>query len=233
MRARAGQIHSAGILGHNRQMLELGVKILIAYLLGTLLGSLILGRLRGVDIRSMGSGNAGATNAMRTQGKLFGFLVLLIDIAKGMIAVWWLPSAALPGIEVDAGVSREWLTMACGFAVIVGHVYPVWFEFRGGKGAATVIGVVAAMELRLLVPLLLSWFIVLLLFGYVGLATMLSTVVLTAAVLVLEPHNIPLCTFCGAVAAFVIFTHRSNIARMRAGKENRVRRLWLFRSRAV
>ena len=77
-------------------MLELGVKILIAYLLGTLLGSLILGRMRGVDIRRMGSGNAGATNAMRTQGKLFGFLVLLIDIAKGMIAVWWLPSAALP-----------------------------------------------------------------------------------------------------------------------------------------
>ena len=214
-------------------MLELGVKILIAYLLGTLLGSLILGRMRGVDIRSMGSGNAGATNALRTQGKLFGFLVLVIDIAKGVIAVWWLPSAALPGIDVHAGVSREWLNVACGLAVIVGHVYPVWFGFRGGKGAATVVGVVAAMELRLLVPLLLSWIIVLLLFGYVGLATMLSTIALTVAVLVLEPDNVPLCTFCAAVAVLVIFTHRSNIARMRAGKENRVRRLWLFRSRAA
>ncbi len=214
-------------------MLELGVKMLIAYLLGTLLGSLLLGRMRGVDIRRMGSGNAGATNAMRTQGKLFGVLVLLIDIAKGMIAVWWLPSAALPGIGIDAGVSREWLTMACGFAVIVGHVYPVWFEFRGGKGAATVIGVVAAMELRLLVPLLLTWIIALLLFGYVGLATMLSIIALVAAVLVLEPNNVPLCTFCAAVAAFVIFTHRGNIARMRAGTENRVQRLWLFRSRAA
>src|SRR5580692_4198424 len=101
-------------------MLELGVKILIAYLLGTLLGSLILGRLRGVDIRSMGSGNAGATNALRTQGKLFGFLVLLIDVAKGIVAVGWLPSAAFPGIGIDAQ-SREWLTVACGFAVIVGH----------------------------------------------------------------------------------------------------------------
>jgi glycerol-3-phosphate acyltransferase PlsY len=214
-------------------MLELGVKLLIAYLLGTLLGSLLLGRLRGVDIRSMGSGNAGATNAMRTQGKLFGFLVLLIDIAKGMVAVWWLPSAVLPGLGIDAGVSREWLTVACGFAVIVGHVYPVWFDFRGGKGAATVVGVVAALELRLLLPLLLSWIIVLLLSGYVGLATMVSTLVLAAAVMVLEPDNIPLCTFCAAIAAFVIFTHRSNIARMRAGKENRVRRLWLFRSRAA
>jgi len=214
-------------------MLELGVKLLIAYLLGTLLGSLILGRLRGVDIRSMGSGNAGATNALRTQGKLFGFLVLAIDIAKGMAAVWWLPSAALPGIGIDLHVSREWLTAACGFAVIVGHVYPVWFQFRGGKGAATVIGVVAAMDLRLLLPLLLSWIVVLLLSGYVGLATMLSTVVLAVAVVMAEPNNVPLCTFCAAVAVFVIFTHRSNIARMRAGKENRVRRLWLFRPRTV
>jgi glycerol-3-phosphate acyltransferase PlsY len=214
-------------------MLELGVKLLIAYLLGTLLGSLILGRVRGVDIRSMGSGNAGATNALRTQGKLFGFLVLVIDVAKGIFAVTWLPSAVLPGIGIDAQVSREWLTMACGFAVIVGHVYPVWFDFRGGKGAATVVGVVAGLELRLLVPLLVSWIIVLLLSGYVGLATMLSAVALSAAVLVLEPGNVPLCVFCGVVAVFVIFTHRSNIARMRAGKENRVRRLWLFRSRAA
>lgn len=214
-------------------MLELGVKLLIAYLLGTLLGSLILGRLRGIDIRSMGSGNAGATNAMRTQGKLFGFLVLAIDIAKGMVAVWWLPSAVLPGIGIDSGISREWLTAACGFAVIVGHVYPVWFAFRGGKGAATVIGAVAAMDLRLLLPMLLSWIIVLLLSGYVGLATMLSTVVLAVAVVVLQPNNVPLCSFCAVVAVFVIFTHRSNIARMRAGKENRVRRLWLFRPRTV
>lgn len=214
-------------------MLELGVKLVIAYLLGTALGSLILGMLRGVDIRSMGSGNAGATNALRTQGKLFGLLVLLIDIAKGVVAVWWLPAAALPGIGMDAGVSREWLTVACGFAVIVGHVYPVWFEFRGGKGAATVVGVVAGLELRLLLPLLLSWFIVLLLSGFVGLATILSTVALLVAVCVLEPNNAPLLTFCAAVSAFVIYTHRGNIARMRAGKEHRARRLWLFRSRAV
>jgi glycerol-3-phosphate acyltransferase PlsY len=218
---------------HNPIMLELGVKLVMAYLLGTALGSLILGMLRGVDIRSMGSGNAGATNALRTQGKLFGFLVLLIDIAKGVVAVWWLPAAVLPGVGVEAGVSREWLTMACGFAVIVGHVYPVWFEFRGGKGAATVVGVVAGLELRLLLPLLLSWIIVLMLSGFVGLATIMSTVALVAAVCILEPNNVPLLTFCAAVSAFVIYTHRSNIARMRAGKEHRARRLWLFRSRAA
>jgi glycerol-3-phosphate acyltransferase PlsY len=214
-------------------MLELGVKILAAYLLGTVLGSLVLGRLRGVDIRSMGSGNAGATNALRTQGKLFGFLVLGVDIAKGVLAVRWLPAAVLPGVGVDPALSREWLAIACGFAVIVGHVYPVWFGFRGGKGAATMVGVIAAVELRLLGPLLLTWFVVLVLTGYVGLATMLSGVALVAAVYVLEPNNVPLLTFCIGVCLFVIYTHRGNIARMRAGQENRVRRLWLFRSRAA
>ena len=214
-------------------MLELGVKILIAYLLGTLLGSLILGRLRGVDIRSMGSGNAGATNALRTQGKLFGFLVLIVDIAKGLVAVWWLPTAVLPAVGIDPALPREWLIVACGFAVIVGHVYPVWFGFRGGKGAATVVGVVAAMDLHLLAPMVVSWFVVLVLSGYVSLATMLSAVVLVVAVCILEPNNVPLLSFCAAMTVFVVYTHRSNIARMRAGQESRVRRLWLFRSRAA
>src|ERR1700728_2712599 len=177
-------------------MLELGVKILIAYLLGALLGSLILRRLRGVDIRSMGSGNAGATNALRTQGKLFGLLVLALDIGKGLFAVWWLPGAVLPAVGIDPDLPRAWLTVACGFAVIVGHVYPVWFNFRGGKGVATVVGVIAAVDVR-------------------------------------EPNNIPLLSFCAAVTAFVIYTHRGNIARMRAGRESRVRRLWLFRPRAA
>ncbi|MHB8721461.1 MAG: glycerol-3-phosphate 1-O-acyltransferase PlsY [Steroidobacteraceae bacterium] len=214
-------------------MLELGVKMLIAYLLGTLLGSLILGRLRGIDIRSMGSGNAGATNALRTQGKLFGILVLFIDIAKGIVAVGWLPTVVLPAVGIDPALPREWLTLACGLAVIVGHVYPVWFSFRGGKGAATVVGVVAALELRLLVPMLLCWFAVLLLTGYVSLATMLAGIALIAAVHVLEPNNAPLLIFCWLVTAFVIYTHRSNIVRMRSGQENRVRRLWLFRSRTA
>ena len=214
-------------------MLELGVKLLLAYLLGTVLGSLLLGRLRGVDIRSMGSGNAGATNAMRTQGKWFGLLVLLIDIAKGVIAVRWMPSAALPGIGIDPELSRQWLTVACGFAVIVGHVFPVWYGFRGGKGFATMIGVIGAVELRLLPVLLVGWLLVVVLTGYVGLAAILSGVALALAVAIFEPNNLPVLVFCTSVAAFVVFTHRGNIARMRAGTESRVRRLWLTRSRAA
>ena len=214
-------------------MLELGVKLLLAYLIGTMLGSLVLGQLRGIDIRSMGSGNAGATNALRTQGKLFGFAVLVIDVAKGVFAVLWLPTAALPGIGIDTDLPRDWLTVACGFAVIVGHVYPVWFEFRGGKGVASVVGVVAALDPRLLAPTLITWFAVLLLSGYVGLASMVTGCVLIITVSLAQPDNLPLLTFCTCMAAFVLYTHRGNIVRMRNGQESRVRRLWLFRPRAT
>jgi glycerol-3-phosphate acyltransferase PlsY len=214
-------------------MLELGVKLLLAYLIGTLLGSLVLGRLRGIDIRSMGSGNAGATNALRTQGKLFGITVLIIDVAKGVLAVLWLPMAVLPGIGIDADLPRDWLTVACGFAVIVGHVYPVWFEFRGGKGVASVVGVVAALDPRLLAPMLISWLAVLVLTGYVGLASMVTGGVLVITVSLAQRENLPLLTFCMGMAAFVLYTHRGNIARMRNGQESRVRRLWLFRPRAT
>jgi glycerol-3-phosphate acyltransferase PlsY len=214
-------------------MLELGIKTLIAYFLGTLLGSLILGRLRGVDIRSLGSGNAGATNAMRTQGKFFGLMVLLIDIVKGVAAVLWVPGLGVPGLSADPEVSRQWLTLACGFAVILGHVYPVWFGFRGGKGVATVVGVVGALQSWLLLPLIASWLIVVVLTGYVGLASMLAGACLAMAVYWREPANVPLLLFCIGITVFVIFTHRGNIARMVAGTESRARRLWLFRPRAV
>jgi glycerol-3-phosphate acyltransferase PlsY len=214
-------------------MLELGFKALAAYLLGTVLGSLILGRLRGVDIRRMGSGNAGATNALRTQGKTFGISVLLLDVAKGAVAVLWLPTWRLPGIGFDAAVSREWLTLACGIAVIIGHVYPVWFGFRGGKGVATVLGVMGGLQTWVLLPLLSTWLLVVLLTGYVGLASMLSGVAMCLAIGVFDPGDAPLLCFCLCVTAFVIFTHRGNIARMAAGTESRARRLWLFRSRAA
>jgi glycerol-3-phosphate acyltransferase PlsY len=214
-------------------MLELGIKALIAYLIGALPGSLVLGRLRGVDIRAQGSGNAGATNALRTQGKTFALAVLVFDIAKGALVVLWLPPAVFPGVGLDATVSRLWLTLACGLAVIVGHVYPVWYGFRGGKGAATVVGVVAALEPRLLLPLVGAWFLVLLLSGFVSLATMVAGLALVASIWFLEPGNTPLLAFAIVLAVFIVFTHRSNIVRLWAGKENRVRRLWLLRPRSA
>src|SRR3954467_11455764 len=104
-------------------MLELGLKTLIAYLLGALIGSLIIGWLRGgVDIRTMGSGNAGGTNALRTQGYWFAFWVMVIDIGKGWVAAAWLPSANLPFIATDPSIDRSWLAVACAGAGVLGHV---------------------------------------------------------------------------------------------------------------
>ena len=128
-------------------MLELGFKVFVSYLAGSLNGSLIVGRLfGGIDIRQSGSGNAGGTNALRTQGKLFTFLVMVIDIGKGVLPVLLLPGLEIPGIGLDPAVSRDWLMFTCGAAAIFGHCYPVWFEFRGGKGAATTLGVLAATD---------------------------------------------------------------------------------------
>jgi glycerol-3-phosphate acyltransferase PlsY len=211
-------------------VLELGLKLLIAYLLGSLMGALLVGRLRGVDIRTLGSGNAGGTNALRTQGKLFALAVVAIDVAKGWLAAAWLPGVQLPGVGSDADVARDWLVMGCALAVIVGHVFPVWYEFRGGKGAATLVGVLAAVVPDYLLPLLAIWLLVVMLTGYVGLATICACSALPVLIAVLAtPPSVPLLWFAALTAAFVIFTHRSNIARMRAGTESRARRLWLLR----
>ena len=212
-------------------MLELGLKTLLSYLLGSLVGSLVIGRLRGVDIRTQGSGNAGGTNALRTQGKWFALGVVVIDVGKALLAVGLLPGLAIPGVGIDATIDREWLDVACAVAVVVGHVYPVWYEFRGGKGAATMLGTVAVLAPAALVPVLAVWLLTVLLTGYVGLGTMLGTVALPVYLSLVQPVRTPLLAFGVLMAAFVIYTHRSNLQRMRAGKENRAQRLWLLRPR--
>lgn len=213
-------------------MLELGLKILACYLLGSVNGSLALGRLRGVDIRKLGSGNAGGTNALRTQGKWFALGVMAIDIGKGFVPTWWLPGLSLPGVPLDPAVSRDWLTVACAAAAVVGHCYPVWFGFAGGKGAATAVGALAAVAPGALLPGAITWFGILVLTGFVGLATMSAAAVLPAwAVLAQRSAPGALVTFLVLLALFIVFTHRGNIARMRRGEENRMERAMLLRRR--
>lgn len=214
-------------------MLELGCKTLLAYLLGSLIGSLIVGRLRGgVDIRTMGSGNAGGTNALRTQGFWFAFWVMLIDIGKGWVATALLPAMAIPIIGIDPTIDRDWLAVACATAVVVGHVYPVWYGFRGGKGAATLVGVLIGLKPVAIVPVLVVWLATVMITGFVGLATMLAVASFPIYLAVAQSSpSMALITFGCAMLLFVCYTHRSNIERMRSGTENRVRRLWLFRPR--
>ena len=114
-------------------MIELGLKFTLGYLLGGVLGSLVVGWLRGgVDIRKLGSGNAGGTNALRTQGKWFALWVMVIDVGKGILAATVIPRLVLPGVLPDPDVDPELITYAVAFAAVVGHVFPVWFGFRGG-----------------------------------------------------------------------------------------------------
>ena len=119
-----------------------------------------------MDIRTLGSGNAGGTNALRTQGAGFAFWVMLIDIGKGWLAAAWLPGLDLPVVGIDPGVDRIWLAVACAAAVVVGHVYPVWYGFRGGKGAATLVGVLLGLKPIALLPVLVVWLLVVMLTGY-------------------------------------------------------------------
>ncbi len=213
-------------------LLELALKSLVAYLLGSLLGAMLAGRVRGVDIRELGSGNAGGTNALRTQGLGFAFAVVVVDVGKALVAVGLLPGLALPGVGLDTELDRQWLAVACAIAVVAGHVWPIYHDFRGGKGAATLIGAVAVLQPLALLPAVALWLVTVMLTGYVGLGTILACAALPVAFASLGgAQATPLVAFGLAMAAFIAWTHRANIARMRAGTENRARRLWLLRPR--
>jgi glycerol-3-phosphate acyltransferase PlsY len=212
-------------------MLELSVKFLLSYFIGSVMGSMVVGRLRGgVDIRTMGSGNAGGTNALRTQGWVFALGVVIIDIGKGVIGAGVVPGLNLPFVATDAALSRDWLTLCCAAAAVIGHVWPMWHKFRGGKGAATLIGTLIILSPDLILPVLLVWGIVLTSFGFVGLATITAGVaapVYLAATRI--PEDQPLFIYCATMALYIIFSHRSNLQRMRDGTESRQARLMLFR----
>jgi glycerol-3-phosphate acyltransferase PlsY len=216
------------------QMLELGLKVLIAYFLGSVMGGVLMGRLRGgVDLSKVGSGNIGGTNALRTQGSIFALGVVVVDVGKGALAAGLVPGLDLPGAGTDPALDRTWLQLCCAGAAVVGHVFPVWHQFRGGKGAATLVGAYAVLAPLIIVPMVLVWLGVIVLTGFVGLATIVTAwatalIVATAG----GEAGRPLLVFSVAAGLFMLWTHRSNIARMRAGNENRNERLMIFRPRS-
>lgn len=204
-------------------MIELGLKVTLAYLLGSVLGSMLVGFFRGgVDIRKLGSGNAGGTNALRTQGKAFALWVMVIDIGKGILATAAIPPLVLPGVGLDESVARSLVLYGVAFAAIVGHVFPVWFGFRGGKGAATAGGLICYLAPLAGVFMLGTWALTAFATGFVGLATIVAALV---AVVVIGVTGLPeqsgLFLFACATAALVIYAHRGNIRRMLDGTESR------------
>ena len=190
--------------------------LLVAYLLGSLSGSLLLGRLRGVDIRTLGSGNAGGTNALRTQGLAFALPTVVVDVGKGVLATWlalrFLPPATDPA----------W-AHACALAAVVGHVWPIFHGFRGGKGGATLVGGLAVIWPAGLLVVLAVWLLSLMLSGYVGLSTVLAVLSLVPTALVTGADAGRL-VFAASAALLLLYTHRSNLSRLRAGTEPRSER---------
>ncbi|QQP98697.1 glycerol-3-phosphate 1-O-acyltransferase PlsY [Lysobacter enzymogenes] len=194
-----------------------------AYAIGSVSGSLTLGKLRGVDIRTQGSGNAGGTNALRTQGLRFALGVVAIDIGKGALAAW----LALRYAPLGDGLSVTAHGYLAAFAAVLGHVWPLWHGFRGGKGVATVVGGLAVLWPFAIPVLLLVWGTTLVVSGYVGLASVVAALCLPLLAW-LSDAGAPRLWFCVAAAALVAFTHRGNLARLRAGTESRFARARLL-----
>lgn len=208
-------------------MTEILIKVGIAYLLGNVMGGHIVGRIRGVDLGNVGSGNVGASNALRTQGSGFAVLVLLIDIAKGVAGALLIPQLPL---FTPAGSEPELLSLACGAAVTFGHCYPALWRFKGGKGVATLAGVFGAL-LPLALPLMLAAFIlIILLSGYVSLATLGATAVAGFYIACIDARGAwsAAGAFTALMCLLVVFKHRENVTRLLQGNENRFEKLRLI-----
>ena len=201
--------------------------ILLSYLVGSISGSMVLGKLKGIDIRKMGSGNAGGTNAFRTVGAFFALGVIFIDILKGVVAVLYISQLNFIYMY-SLNVSNEIIYIACAIAAVLGHVYPIYYNFKGGKGAGTLVGIIAVLFPQCIIYALLGWFLTLIFTGFVGLATMIAGIVLVITAYFFDIHYIYFY-FSILMALFIIFTHRSNITRMINGTENRFKKIMLFK----
>ena len=197
--------------------------IILSYLFGSISGSLLLGKFNNIDIRKLGSGNAGGTNALRSVGPLFAFGTIMIDIFKGFIPVYFLPSLINNG--------NPWIPVLLGIAAVVGHVYPIFYSFKGGKGAGTLVGVVMAI-FPISIPIIFcTWIIILVFTGYVGLSTMCAGVSLVVITYLQYPYNgidSAFGYFTIGIAIFLFYTHRENIQRMLSGNENQFRKVMIF-----
>jgi len=209
------------------EYMQIFINIILSYFVGSISGSMVLGQIKGIDIRKMGSGNAGGTNAFRTVGPLFAIGVVVIDIFKGFISVNYLSS--LNFISSNTLISHELIQILCGVGAVMGHVYPLFYNFQGGKGAGTLIGIVAALlPFKCLLLAVLAWLVTLILTGFVGLGTIIAGIVLSITSF-LYSSKIEFFYFSLSMAIFIIFTHRSNIKRMINGNENQFKKIMLIK----
>ena len=203
-------------------MFELALSILVSYLIGSLNSSLILGKINNYDVREHGSGNAGATNTYRMHGRIHGTIVFCFDCFKGFFAIILAESLILSGLDNPLFDIEIYLYFSA-LSVVIGHCYPLWFQFRGGKGAATGLGIFLYFEPFLVVPSILVWMLSLVVFRFVGLATILAFASLPVFVFLFERQSfVNLIFFSLILGLLILFTHRQNINSMLKGTEHRV-----------
>lgn len=186
--------------------------LLAAYLIGGIPFGYLLVRMKsGQDVRSMGSGNIGATNVLRTSGNAIGVLTLLLDIAKGWFAVW------LAGRFTEGDAT--WMA-AAGVAVVLGHAFPIFLKFKGGKAVASFVGVALAIAPAALLGVVILFTLVVASTRYISLGSILGAGLFPFGVWLIYHPGWPVMAACLFCAAFVIWRHKSNLQRLRAGTEN-------------
>ena len=195
--------------------------IVLAYLIGSIPTALLISRyFFGIDIRDYGSGNMGATNTFRVLGKKYGTIVMVIDIMKGATA------AALYNLlpfYVHNEFDRTNLMVGLGLAAVIGHIFPIFAQFKGGKGVATLFGMIVAIQPLVAVCCIVVFLIVLYLTRYVSLSSILASVALPICVLwIWNEREVVYRVFAISVAALVVLTHQKNIGRLLRGGESRV-----------
>ncbi|CAC8372706.1 TPA: glycerol-3-phosphate 1-O-acyltransferase PlsY [Staphylococcus aureus] len=196
------------------------VMLLLSYLIGAFPSGFVIGKLFfKKDIRQFGSGNTGATNSFRVLGRPAGFLVTFLDIFKGFITVFfplWLP------VHADGPISTFFTNgLIVGLFAILGHVYPVYLKFQGGKAVATSAGVVLGVNPILLLILAIIFFIVLKIFKYVSLASIVAAIYCVIGSLIIQDYILLVVSFL--VSIILIIRHRSNIARIFRGEEPKIK----------
>ncbi len=184
----------------------------IGYLIGSILFGEIVAKLKGVDIRSVGSGNVGATNVSRALGKKYGVLVFSLDALKGFLPVY---------VGIRFFNAEGPFILLIGVAPVLGHMFPLFSGFRGGKGVATAFGVLLALSPGIALLSFVVWAAVLLLSRYVSLASMVASSV-APVFLIFAGHQIYVVLLGVVVALLIVLKHRSNIERLLKGEEHRV-----------
>ena len=209
--------------------------LIISYITGSFPTSIIMGKLvKKIDIRDHGSGNAGATNVFRVLGMKPALIVITIDILKGWLPAYYFAKIFLSLTTIpDLGI----LQILCGFSAVLGHTYTIFANFKGGKGVGTLGGMLIAMFPIAVVLCIIVFVITLILTGYVSVGSMITSAslpifLLTLPLLGIKPAELSLIVFSLMVPFFVIYTHRSNLSRLRNGEENRFHKAMIFNKKS-